>query len=121
RVGWRVGGARLVLPRTCLVVVAEVRLTGVVAVSGMERARRQRHRLAPRQTAVVRELPRDLGDIAARVDILVVVENVEAAGVGVDGHPREPLRTILAGTAVQVNRPPEPHPALDAALEPATR
>ena len=115
--GRRVGGEELVLPRNRLVVVAQVRLTRVVPVSRVERARRQRHRLAPRQTAVVRVLPRHRRDIAARVDVLVVIEHVHAPGRGVDRHPWKPLCAIFAGAAVQVDRRRERHTVVHASLK----
>ena len=63
-----------------LVVVAQIRLAGVVAPAGVERAVRERLRRAPSPAAIIGEDVRDFREIAGRTDALIVVKHVNPAG-----------------------------------------
>src|SRR5439155_6631326 len=90
--------------RDALVVVAEIRLAGVVAVGAVERTIAERRGTIPRRAAVVGELTAVFGQVARGRDALVVIEDVDPAGRLVDRDGRKPLRAIGAGPAVDAKR-----------------
>ena len=60
---------------------------------------------------------RDLRQVAARRNTLVVIEDMDASGCGVHGHPRKPLGAIVTGPAVEQHRRRECQAVVGAALE----
>ncbi|MCA1583696.1 MAG: hypothetical protein LC791_02615 [Acidobacteria bacterium] len=113
----RVGRPDLPARRHHLVVVAQIRLTGVVAVPGFERPFCQWTRSRPRAAAIVGKHVARLGAMPAGIDTLVVEKDRDSASQRVDRYRWEPLGPIVTRPTVHGDRRAEGRSSVDTPLE----
>src|SRR5262249_43950255 len=101
-----------------LIVVAQIRLAGVVAESPAKWPVTNRYGVAPGHPTIIGIVVSDLSKVSRlSSQVLVVVGNIDAACVFVDVDPRKPLRSIASWDSIEQDRSGKRQPTVYAPLK----